>query len=92
MPFFRSFSGVPKRTWAVTVDPGNITAGTTVATDVTLKGLRPGMVLVFDLPALEAGLIPSLRVKAKDTAELRLFNSTGSAVNPAAQTLYVVAL
>lgn len=92
MPYFSGFSGTPKRTWAVTVDPGNITANTLLAMDVALPGLRPGMVPVIHLPALEAGLIAWGRVKATDTLELRILNTTGSAVNPAAQTLYVVAL
>lgn len=92
MPYFSGFSGSPKKTWAVTIDPANINANTLLTMDVTLPGLRAGMLPVIHMPALEAGLVAWGRYKAKDTLELRILNTTASAVNPAAQTLFVAAL
>jgi hypothetical protein len=91
MAFF-PFSSGPKRSWQVTVDPANIAANTLATTDVTLPGLKKDHIVLASMPNLEAGLVLTWRVKAANTLELRIFNATAAAINPAAQTLNVIAL
>jgi hypothetical protein len=93
MSNFAGFSGVPKFSRKVTLDPNNILATTWLIQSFTVKGLRPGMVPVVHAPSLEAGVIlASPRITAKDTLELSFFNTTAGAINPAAQSFEILGL
>ena len=92
MPFFSPFSSSPKRSWAVTVDPPNLPANSMTPFDVALPGLKRSMIPVISMPDLAPGITVTPRVKQAGTLELRFHNATGTAVNPPAQDLYVVAL
>ena len=77
----------------VTVDPDSVPGNTSSFETVTVKGLNDTQLIVADLPDLEAGLVlRSARVTADDTLTYEIVNVTGDAVNPASQTLKVVAL
>lgn len=77
----------------VTVDPDAVPGNSSSFETVTIKGLDKTHIVAADLPDIEAGLVlRSARVTAKDTLTYELVNLTGDSVNPAEQTLKVVAL
>ena len=93
MPKTVSTAIAPRFSRRVTLDPSNIPAGQTSVETFTVKGLRTSMCLNVNGPNLETGVkVVSARVSAKDELELTLTNFTGSAVDPASQVFFLVAL
>jgi len=66
---------------------GDINDGSCATNTLTITGAATGNKLAPTWPAaLEAGLVPSIRISAADTATITLCNVSGSLVNPAAGT------
>lgn len=87
MAFSPTFA--PKLTGSTTSDPANITAGSVLAHTFTAAGAKTdnSMVLV-NMPSLEANLcIVGARVSAANTIEVRIYNPTVGAINPASQEI-----
>lgn len=73
-----------------TVDPANITAGSTAAVTVECLGANTDDVAVASIPALENGLIVArVFVSAADTVTIELENHTAGAIDAASQTAHV---
>ena len=87
MAFLPTFS--PKLTGSTTSDPANITAGAVLAHTFTAPGAKTTNTLVVgNMPSLEADLcIVGWRVSAANTIEVRIYNPTGGAINPASQEI-----
>lgn len=75
---------------SATADPGNITSGSVVDTDITVTGATTTMVPQVNAPSLENSLLMSYFIPAADTLRIRLYNPTGGAINPASQTFYYI--
>ena len=74
-----------------TVNPGNVTAATSLDVTATIAGLREGYPVRVWAPSLEADLvICNEHCSAKDELTFRLVNVTALDINPASQTMYVV--
>lgn len=94
MSYFAGFSGIPKFTAVITINPANVVTATAVEQTFTVKGLRLGMlVMVNPVAALETGvLIGNFRVTAKDTLGITFANPTVADINPASQNFLVIGL
>lgn len=67
----------------VTLDFPSIGAGNTEELTATIEGAEPGDIVSLGLPILDAGLVVSYwGVTANDTVTIRLYNYTGSPINP----------
>ena len=78
----------PQYDTSVTLDPGSIGAGATLAIgSIAVPGAAANNLCTVGPPTtLNTGLIPICIVTAADTVELRIFNSTGGAIDPASAT------
>lgn len=78
-----------KASGSVTSDPANITAGSVVAHTFTATGAKTdNSLVVVNMPSLENNVcIVGARVTAANTIEVRLYNPTGGAINPASQEI-----
>jgi len=78
----------------VTHDIPNIAAGSVYTMSLTLTGARPSAaVTVSPANALPDGLIIQYaRVSADDTIEVKLFNASNAAVNPASMQFHILAV
>jgi len=87
MAFSPTFS--PKLTGSTTSDLANIAAGTILAHTFTAPGAKTDNSMVFiTMPSLETNLgIVGARVSAANTIEVRIFNPTAGAINPASQEI-----
>jgi len=71
----------------VSVDVGSISANTTGIVSVSVPGVKVGDFVYANKPSHSAGLgLANARVTAADTVELTFINTTGSAIDPAAET------
>lgn len=73
----------------VTIDPASLAAGASADTSVTITGVVAGDTVVLNPPAagLTAGLhITGVWVSAADTVKVRIYNSTGGALDQASDT------
>ena len=79
---------------SVSLDLPSIDANTVAAETFTVNGLRAdaGPVVVEKRTSNTGLVLQSSRVSADNTLELTLENTTGSAINAAAQTFYIVQL
>ena len=83
--------GTPLVVSAETIDPGNVAANVSLDVTHTVEGLRLYHPVVVWAPSLEANLVLcNAHCSAKDTLKFRLSNHTGTGINPASQTFYVV--
>lgn len=87
MAFVATFS--PKAFGSTTSDPANITAGAVLAHTFTAPGVSTANTLVIgSMPSLETNLcIVGWRVSAANTIEVRIYNPTAGAINPASQEI-----
>lgn len=77
----------------VSLDVPSIAASTVSAETFTVTGLRTDTQVVVTKPTSDTGLVLlDSRVSAADTLELTFWNTTGAAIDPAAQNFYVVEL
>lgn len=78
----------------VTIDPSSVPANTVQKETFTVTGLRAAGGPVRAEKRTDTTGVAHLasRISADDTLELTFWNYTGSAVNPASQTYYVVQL
>jgi len=77
----------------VTVDITSVPAGSVQEESFTVKGLDTDMVVVVNKQSRDSGLyVLEARVSAADTLAVTFWNPTGAAIDPASQTLRVVAL
>ena len=92
--YFAGFSGVPKFSARVTLNPANVVTATAVEQTFTVKGLRLGMlIMVNPVSAFETGLVMgNFRVTAKDTLGITFANPTIADINPASQDVLVIGL
>lgn len=93
---FNSFSGTPKFSQSVEINPANITADTVSVQTFTVEGLTTDMIPLVGWPGAAEFAdvrILSARVTAADTLELTFWNfNAGSARNLAAFTINVVGI
>ena len=76
-----------------TLDPSSVAATTVADQTFTLVGLSTDMFVWVSPPSLDAGLLISYaRVSATDTLQIRFYNTTGGAIDPASGTWRIVAL
>lgn len=76
----------------ITIDVASVSANTSAEQDFTVPGLRVGDMVFVNKPSVSAGLVVgNARVKQANTLSLTFGNSTGGAVNPAAET-YLLAV
>lgn len=72
---------------SATLDFGSIAAGATAELTITVTGAPVGAAVHLGPPAgLESGLVAFGRVSATSTVTVRLYNSTGSPIDPASAT------
>jgi len=75
------------RTFSVSIDPPNVLANTTGIKSVTVSGLDVNDIVHVNKPTHTAGLgVVNCRVSAANTMEITFSNSTGSAIDAAAET------
>lgn len=81
------------RTYQVTTNPGSIGAGAELVLTATVAGLQANDIVYINKPSNTAGISIS-QVYASDTDELtlKLYNSSGGAVDPASETYKLVAI
>ena len=94
VPSFSSFSGVPKFSSAVSINPASVTADTVSAQTFTVHGLTVDMIPVVGWPGTAEFTdvrIVSARITAVNTLELTFLNF-GSTRDFAAFTIQVVGL
>lgn len=72
----------------VTVNPGNVSANSTLDTAVTVDGLRTGMPVFVSPPStLDSGIaFAGAWVASNNTLTIRLANVTAGGINPASAT------
>lgn len=81
------------QTFTVTFDPASVSANTTSEQTVTVAGLTTNDIVYVNKPTHTAGLvIGGARVSAADTLAVTYGNLTGSAINPASESYFVVAI
>lgn len=87
-------SGMRQIVYAATVNPGSITNATTLDVDVTVTGAIPGQVFLVQAPSLEADLVLQAtgHCTTAGTVVIRIGNISGAPVNPASQTINLIAL
>lgn len=87
-------SGMRQIVYAATVDPGSITNGTTLAVNVTVPQSVPGQFFLVQAPSLEDNLILQsiAYCSTAGTVVIRIGNISGAPVNPASQTINLIAL
>lgn len=85
---FNSGSTIKKvLTATATIDFTSIAAGATQEQTITVTGAATGDTVELGLPStLDAGLMATGYVSAADTVKIRLFNTTGGAIDPASAT------
>lgn len=78
-----------KASGSVTSDPASIGAGLVVAHTFTATGAKTdNSLVVVNMPSLETNVcIVGARVTAANTIEVRLYNPTAGAINPASQEI-----
>lgn len=94
VPSFNSFSGVPKFSGAVSINPTSVTGDSVSVQTFTVPGLTVDMIPVVGYPGTAEFTdvrIISARITAVDTLELAFFGF-GSTRDLAAFTLQVVGL
>lgn len=94
VPSFSSFSGVPKFSSAVSINPSSVTADTVSVQTFTVPGLTVDMIPVVGWPGAAEFTdvrIVSSRITAVNTLELTFLNF-GSTRDLAAFTIQVVGL
>ena len=94
VPSFSSFSGVPKFSSAVSINPAEVTGDSVSVQTFTVPGLTVDMIPVVGWPGTAEFAdvrIISARITAANTLELALFGF-GSTRNLAAFTIQVVGL
>lgn len=75
------------RTATAALDFGSIAAGATAELTISVTGATTGAAVALGPPAaLEAGLVATGYVSAAGTVTVRLHNTTGGAIDPAAAT------
>ena len=87
-------SGMRQIVYAATVDAGSITNATTLAVDVTVPGATPGQVFLVQAPSLEANLVLQAtgHCTTAGTVVIRIGNISAAPINPASQTINIIAL
>jgi hypothetical protein len=79
-------------TFSPSLNPDEVAANTVADQTFTVEGLTTDDAVVVNPPALDSGLtISYARVSADDTLQIRFHNTTGSPVNPASGTYYIIA-
>ena len=78
----------PQYDTSITLDPGSIGAAAVLAIgSIAVPGAKVNDLCIVGAPStLNAGLIPMCIVTGNDTVELRIFNGTGGAIDPASAT------
>lgn len=78
----------------LSINVASVAANTSAEQTFTLTGLQVGdLILTCNKPSLSAGLsIGNYRVSAANTIAITYVNSTGSAIDPAAETYSIVSL
>lgn len=72
----------------VVYDMTSVAANTTAERSVTVPGVKVGDFVLVTKPSLSAGLaIETARVSAAGTVQITVSNNTGSAIDPASETL-----
>ena len=80
---YRLLSRVGERT----LDLGSIAAGAVSTLTVAVPGAKPGNTVTIGAPAaLDAGLLWCGAVSANDEVTIRVYNPTGSPIDPASAT------
>lgn len=75
------------------VNIASTATNTTTETDVTVTGVKVGDIVIGSKPTHSTGLgITNYRVKADDTVSIQAMNTTGSTIDPAAETYTFVVL
>jgi len=77
----------------VSIDPPSIAAGASADIDVAVPGLKTGHVVIAMCQGpLEVGLVPQAAwVPVADTLRVRLYNSTGAAIDGVARGWFYIA-
>lgn len=77
-----------------TIDFASCGANTLTTMDFAVPGVEPGMLIMADIDALNAGLtLCHYRVKTAGTITLGIYNNTGGALDPdAGKAIRVVAI
>ena len=79
--------------YEVSFDPASINANTVSRQDITVTGVQTNDIIFLNPPGLTSGLeLISYRVKAADTVEVTLWNSTGGAINEGSGTYKIIAI
>lgn len=86
-------SSVPQIVTTVTLNPGNIIAGTYSEETVSVAGSNATQMVLAFAPAIEAGVcLVNARCATAGTVILTFVNMTGADVNPASQTIHIICL
>ena len=71
----------------LSLDVSAVAANTSAEQGFTVKGLKPGDFVHVNKPSLHPGLVVSTaRVSGPDTLSITFGNTTGAAIDPAAET------
>ena len=74
-----------------TINPASLATLVSADQTVTIKGVRPGQMVLVNAVGLEAGLILSnAHVSAADTVKFRIYNSSDDTVDSASQVFRIV--
>lgn len=75
------------------LDVASVSANTSAEQDFTVTGLKVNDVVFVNKPSASAGLgVVNARVKAANTLSITFMNTTGSPINPAAETYFITVL
>lgn len=90
---YGGFASVARFSEKHTLDPSSINAASVSVETFAVAGLEEGAITLAELPDLEAGVVlVESRCAANDVLTLVLWNTTGGAINPASQAVYVMQL